>query len=82
MTYTKSELDSITYNILEYAKLKTTHTFQPNPKTGEMTKYEIDMTPKLQKQLFEIAQSVKDRKSHEKYGNAIVGSAPTESTDY
>ena len=82
MTYTKDELDSITSNILEYAKLKTMETFQPDTKTGEMRKYQIDMTPKMKKQLFAVAQSVKDRQSHEKYGNKVVGSAPTESTDY
>lgn len=67
MSYTKRELLTMTRDILAYSDLKTTEQFKPHPVTGKMTKYEVDLTPKMQKQLFTIAQSILDIHTHEEH---------------
>ena len=64
----------MTNNVLEFMKADTVEHFRQDPMTGRLVVYELNMSIRMKKQLGNIAESIQQLRTYEKYQNAVVGS--------
>ena len=72
----------MTNNVLDFMKGETIQHFRQDPMTGKLHVYELDMSRRMKKQLGNIAESIQQLKTYEKYQNAVVGSTEAQSKNH